>query len=495
MRDERDTTDYDRLYDDLDSIAAAKTERAIALREVSPGGLLRMLEHEAQHEEPAYASYVVDPELIELLRDGSRCEEAVSHLRARLAAGPTKGARTRRGARAKGATDEGARLRVQYALVRMAGPEAPEVATGLASKERLLPTLRALATFDSLPSSLLPLLAPLADRDDTPSTWVDVLVRVQSSEVATVLLQALERDELRQRALAAITGGREAPALRELSDAVRARFDRAASVIEQSRRTGLPNRVELVVAAAIAGIAPADAALARRALAIFDLVPGVLPKNERDFGDSGARARVLRERLVPFVALLARSADVLDEADRERLATFMESDLSERFEAAASAWVRLPVDRARALAARWNKGTRELVDARWEAAARAYAAHPRAELAALLPDRVLPTGAQDAPVGEAPIAPSRIATMVKSARDTSELLRALTLAAEHGVTGVLPEALVKLRDPKIRMNTAIEDALVPLIDDHNESRLEDEIDGDNPFRDRREALARVRDRR
>lgn len=34
-------------------------------------------------------------------------------------------------------------------------------------------------------------------------------------------------------------------------------------------------------------------------------------------------------------------------------------------------------------------------------------------------------------------------------------------------------------------------ALAPLVDDDNESLVEDEIDGENPFRDRREARQRL----
>jgi hypothetical protein len=51
--------------------------------------------------------------------------------------------------------------------------------------------------------------------------------------------------------------------------------------------------------------------------------------------------------------------------------------------------------------------------------------------------------------------------------------------------------LERLRDTPFRVDAKLEGLLVPLMGPENEDEVRNEIDGENPFRDRREALARA----
>ena len=64
-------------------------------------------------------------------------------------------------------------------------------------------------------------------------------------------------------------------------------------------------------------------------------------------------------------------------------------------------------------------------------------------------------------------------------------------AADLKAHGVLRAALVKLRGGPFRIDAAMERAISTLIHDDNEMWVEAEIEGENPFADRRAALKRA----
>ncbi len=477
-------------YDDADSIAHAKAQRAISKREVSFSGVLRMLEHEAEHENDAFGTVVIDPELLEIVASGDAAlrDELVGEARVRWP-------------KAKG----GLRDRLLYALVRVQ-PPGPDAIAGLrGTPHDAIAALRALtdgarglkwidpavARFAVLPDALLPALEPLARGSDPVDLVVTALVRIRSASVAPLLLEALERDELRARVIDEVAADPpRTSALVEVPDAIVARFERAAAKIEQARTKGTADRVELLVVAGIAALVRKHDAIARRALTIFDLIPGVLPRSDSDIR---ARSRVVRERLLPVVRLIEASLDAFDPRELARLAKFLEGDLPERFPAAAAAWVRLPPGDAIAMTRTWGRGELSLVDARWDDAALAYAAFEGApaELAAIFRERAgagAPTPALQKALARGGVDPVQVAESIRKARKPDELLVALKLAAEHRVPGALLRALEKLRESAVRPTPELYAAVIALVDDDNEALVEQEIDGENPFRDRREAL-------
>lgn len=376
MRDEKDKTNYNREYDDIDSIARAKTERAVRIREVSVAGLMRMLAHEARFEEPSYDDVVIDPGLVTLAIESPWRDEAIAALRASGASRSKKTA-----------------ARVQYAIVRLVGADAPEVAEGLVRKgDHRAAVLAALADLPSSPPSLAPLLMRMLAKPfgavdiRTTRALMIVIMRLPVEEGAPIMLRALGDDELRQAMIESLT--REGTSMQvEPNDAFVARFDEAVREIDASRSGGFPSRVALAIASGIATLVKPDVRLARRALAIFDLAPGVLPAAGAPVGIP--RETVIAERLLPLCRLLEGCVDELDDEERARLASFSTSNLPERFRPASAAWARLPADRASAIAKGWGANGVELEDQRWSAAARALAqlTVPRPDLVALLPAR------------------------------------------------------------------------------------------------------------
>lgn len=469
---------------DAETIAYSRQQKALSEREVSVAGLLRMLELGARDH------MVIDPWLLDMLAQRGAHDpvvaEAVPALRARLAS-------KRRPA---------VKDRLLYALVRLLGPDAPEVPAALrAGGREEYAVLAALtdriaseesgpvrALFEALPRALLPHVAPLfAQRADR--VLVDVAVRIPSGEVVPFLLRALEEDDLRSYVLTALAE-RVPSEPAGVPPEVVARFAQAADEIARARGRGFPDRVALVIAAGIAAVVPRHREIATRALAIFDLVPGPVQAGQ-----------MLRERLLPFCRLLSSSVDLLAPEDQERLASFLGDRVVERFEPAARAWVRLPTPRALGMVPGWTAGDPTIVAQRWEAAARAYAGldRPPRELAHVFVERGAAAGITPA-LAEAigrgdPDALTRIVhTLLRKAPGTEPLRAALELALRHSIEGVVPIALERLRDSKIRIDPALEAALVPLIDEDSVSLVRDEIDGENPFRDRRQALARVLER-
>lgn len=498
MAQRRSSEDEDLYadYDDADSIAYAMTERAIKERAWSVEGLLRSLAHKASYEDDGFSHCVVDPELVDTLAQGevsnaaAIVEQATPELR-RWLEGP----------------DVGKQQRARYALVRFGGPLSKEAAQGLAgSIAAQTAVLQALddpiasgededddaePMFPELPSALLPRLRPLLDpraakkRARAGASWLDferivrLLLRIEADEVSSLLLRAVEVEELRAAVVEQISTERSrGRRLALVSEAVRERFARCASEIEKSRTAGLPSRVEMAIGEVIAALVGRDAYMARRTLEMFDLIPGPVGNSE-----------ILRS----YVDLLTESIDLLDAEQHLRLASFMTRAPQQRLPAAAAAWVRLDPSKATELARRFHEGDRATADNRWIAAARAHMKWPgrHPAIGALIPESALGVAARNAP---SELARPIYESLIRKARNSNELLAAVESAAARAERGVLGPVLEKLRDVPFRLDKTLEGLLPALMGPENEDLVRAEIDGENPFRDRREALERALER-
>jgi hypothetical protein len=482
-------------HDDVDAIAYAWRRRAIEGRKDSREGLLASLAHVARYEDEAFDSVVVDPEFVDSFADRkwTKGRAIVEQARDELL-------RWTRG------SDLGKQQRAYYALIRFSGPESELVGEALgggtaAQTAAIFALTDPIAReddrgdapaplFQTLPGALVelvrPLLRPAAleKRLKAEDSWrdfgrlVELLLRIPSEKVPEILVEALETDELRG---AIVEGLARASArgvrLAEISPTVRARYGRAIDVIAKSRSAGLPNRVEMAVAGAIALLVGRDQEMARRTLEVFDLMPG--------FKAASPAA------ITPFADLLAASIDLLSPDEIAKLASFMMLDPPERLVATAAAWVRLNAARAVELARRFNAGDRATSERRWQAIARAHMAWTgrQAAIAALIPEGALAAAAKDAP---REIALPLFESMIRKARNPAELLTALEGPAARGEHAVLRAVLEKLRDTPFRVDAKVEALLSRLISEDDDDLVQNEIDGENPFRDRREALERAR---
>ncbi|MDI1442585.1 hypothetical protein [Polyangium sp. 6x1] len=478
---------YDREFPDvkgLDALARAVQQRAIAQRKWSSEGLLASLAHIASYDDATFDDIVIDPGFVDALAEGTEARdrdivaEASVELRRWLDDG-----------------DGGKRQRALYTLVRFVGPTSELVASGLAGPpEDQLAVIHALANgvrFPVLPAELLPLLRPLLSpaavkrrADGDVADWRDserivrLFLRIESragsDEVHAVFLDALEVDEFRPLLHRQLARGELSDLRMPASPVVRGRFERGAAILEKARKAGLPNRVEIVVLGLLAALVRRDEALARRTVSIFDLIGSTTSP----------------ETLVPFVELLTGSIDLLGPDELLKLAAFMTWDPEERLPAAAAAWVRLEPAKAKELAQRFHEGDRARVERRWLAAARAHMAWPgrKPEIAALIPETALAAALGDAPSA---IARPILESLLRKARNGAELMFAVSVASERRERDVLRAVLEKLRDTPFRVDVKLERLLVPLMGPENEDEVRDEIAGENPFRDRREALARA----
>lgn len=495
---------YDKAFpdiDDVDHMAYEVQKRAVEDSERSVAGLLRALDHVAHLEEDAIDDIVIDPELVDSIAERERAtdDDLIAGARPELE-------------KWLQGSDRGRRQRARYALVRFDGPASPLVAGGLEGPpDDQIAVLRALADplheadptedwiviatsrlrFPVMPPTLLPLLRPLltpkavARRRGEDGAAVSDSMRVlllvlridreaAGSDVDALLLAAAEAEEFRPLLHDELTGGRLAGVRLPVSPSIRERFERGAASIERSRHAGLPSRTEMAELGLLAGLVGRDEAIARRTVAIFDLIGN----------------KALSSVVVPFAGLLVASIDLLGPDELAKIAGFMVSEIEERLPAAAAAWVRLDPAKAKDLARRFHEGDRARVERRWLAAARAHLAFPgrRPEIAALIPETALGAALGDAPPE---VARPILESLVRKARNGAELLSAVASASARRERAVLGAVLEKLRDTPFRVDAKLEALLVPLMGPENEDAVQTEIDGENPFRDRREALARA----
>jgi hypothetical protein len=261
---------------------------------------------------------------------------------------------------------------------------------------------------------------------------------------------------------------------------VRARFERAMATIAESRKSGLPNRVEMAVGGALALLVGRDAEMAREAAAVLDLIPGFKGQS--------------REVVTPFAELVAGSIDVLEPVALEHVAKQMTLGPPERLVAAAAAWVRLDVERAKAIATMFREGNREAEERRWLAVAHAQLARRdrNPEMTALIPGKALGRAISAAPdAAPAELVGPVLLTLIRDARNPAELLAAVRPASARREHSVARALLAKLRETQLKIDEELEALLPSLFGADEEDWVEQEIDGENPFRDRREALGRA----
>lgn len=469
--------------DDADHLAYVLTRRAKAAREMSVAGVLASIAHPAAYEHRSPFDIVIDPGCIDILVKRANPDHAdiISKIEPELRAWLV-------------GDDLGKRERARYVLARLLGPDSDIIENGLAApKKGLARALRATllgikdAGFARLPAKLAPLLRKLLrtkeltriekeldDPGDVCALVVGALAHIDSPEAHAVLRDAFEGDDvdLIMMALPHVFAKLD-PAM------VRARFDRCIATIAASRQAGLPDRRAIALGGALAHGVGSDAVMAKQAVTVLDLIPG--PAKTRGQVDS-------------FAQLIANSVDALDSAELERVAVQMTLPPEERLVATAVAWIRLPIERAKALAAKFKEGDRATQERRWLAVARAHLAWPsrRPEIQALIPLKYLVLAIEYDPKAAPPdVASQVLVAAMREARNPAELLVAVRAGSVRGEYGVMRPLLVRFRDAPFKIDAELEALLPRLMGPDDEGWIEQEIDGENPYRDRCEALDRA----
>lgn len=491
---------YDREFpdiDDSDHMASAVQQRAMARSKRTTKGLLESLAHSASYDDNAIDDIVIDPSLVDEIAE--RRHEIDENIIAEASPELRKWFEGR---------DKGKRQRARYALVRFFGPTSEFVASGLSGPiedqiaviqalanplHELVATAERILRFPTIPAELLPLLRPLfspkavqrrSNADENGADWRDsarllqLLLRIEPGaaldQVHVMLLDAIDNDEYRPLLHRQLGQSSLSNSRMPVTAAVRSRFDLGAGIIEEARKAGLPNRTEITALGILVTLVQPDAMMARRIVSIFDLIGSTTGP----------------ETVEPFAQFLSVSIDLLGPDELVTLAAFMTRDPEERLPAAAAAWVRLEPAKAKELARRFHEGDRARVERRWLAAARAQMANAqrKLEIGALIPETALGAALGDS---SSEMARPILETLVRKARNSAELLSAVTIASARREGSVLRPILEKLRDTPYRMDAKLEKLLIPLVGPENEDDVRQEIDGENPFRDRREALGRA----
>lgn len=488
---------YER-FDDIDSIASAMRDKASKIG-ATLDGVLQIVEHPGRFEIDAVDGIVIAPRQVAQVasrRGGSDdvANELVPKLRALIDSD----------------VEPGVKQRALYVLVRLEGVECREALAGLdsgdgGSEQAVLCALDDPDFAGNRPASRLPAayakpITRLCERGKSeggPDSWLVfdrplVSLALRLPDPGPALIAIIEDAGLRDRLPEAI----EASSDVEISSALAAletRFEDCARVIEEAREGGLPNRNAVARAATIASIVGRHPSLAARAASILDLAPGIYELGPPRRARGPER---IHPQLEGFAKLISASIDALDATALESVAKHLLGGYAPFFPTAAAAWVRLDIDRAAPIAARFGEGEPRLRELRWDAAAEAFTAveNPSASLAAIFIEHADSHNLSDAlgaALAHAPADVDKIESMIRKARNNEELLPALELAATHGLTSVLRAILLKFRDGPFRVTPAIEALLPALIDEDNEDYVEAEIEDENPFRDRREALRRA----
>lgn len=462
-------------YDDVDSISASVRKKARERRSLTAKGLIDSLAHPAEYEDKYLETIVIDPGFVDLCRAGQPHEALRATVEPKLRVWLRGG-------------DLGKKQRALYALIRWHGPTSELVASGLAGpwyeKEAVLEALR---DVDSIPGSLEPAVRGLLQRaafdayiatepyDRFYRLVARLVARLASPERNQLALQCLEIEELRAPIVSALN---EVDPAFAKSEAFRG-FDRprilaALAMVEASRSAGLPNRAAIAKATEFMDFVEDDAEIARAVLGIFDLLPGI---------------EALAHTVPPFAALLARCIDHLLPHELEKLAALMTANWVERYPAAAAAWVRLPPAEAEALSKKFNGGNAATLEARQQAMAIAYWKYPgRTEaIRSLITPRALTATAEFAPPE---VKSELLVQAIRGARNLKEFELAVQTAASEGASGATRSLLAQLRETPMRVGPQLEDSIAALLEPDDEDWIEQDIDGENPFRDRREMLKR-----
>jgi hypothetical protein len=377
-----------------------------------------------------------------------------------------------------------------HAIVGLVGPSAPEVAAVLerpksANVGQVLEALRQRPR--KLPPAplgehfvgwLVPLLATrhawsaaaLLARIPTPAAVEALVAHTDDTSVVGAVLHTLGRAEVARPPV-------------ELSAHAIATYLELANKLTQKTAT-LPFEGVVKKAACIASLAGAHDSLARATLAFLDRIPAT---------DGGAFA--------PLAALVHGSLPRLHANELQQVAALLESSEPGRHPLGAAAWARLDVGARLAMAERLFRGSRG-TDSRLAGAEEsaisamvtallslgeegdddALAAFFRS-LAASGPPHVR-RHALRAPGGATP---EMIEQALRRATDGGALEAALELAASSGAP-LGRVVLAKLREPRIQLAPRILELVEKVLVRDDADWIEQEIDGDNPFADRRAAL-------
>jgi hypothetical protein len=491
-------SEYLRPYAHLDGIEEIVKEMTAAARRIpaTPEGLLEMLAHPAAFEEAAFEHLLVYPELLE--RVAERHDLA-----------PTLVAWT--------AKQEGGRAqRGLYALVRILGGESVHAHLGLQSGHG--------------PSEIAVLCA-LSDPKSDGSQPDEPIGAVAADAIRRLIRQGVSEG-----------GGESSDRMRPLDEDPRfaarplvvcgLRLSDADALREMLANTWLREQViELLaqgpgpsgVAAALndslqadveairAGGRKATNAMSRVAGSVSaisndktagNLVASVFPVFVEHYGPlyrphpDGHEQTATKRELDAVLAFLSRAMPDLEEPGLRHVAAVLEHEFVPAFDVAAEAWARLPMDAAEVLARCFQRGVSEIRGARLNAAGRAIArqSDPNPGLGPILlkyvDAKVLSQDLRKA-LARFPADTGHLEEMISKARNQDELRTALQSAADLKAHGVLRAALVKLRGGPFRIDAAMERAISTLIHDDNEMWVEAEIEGENPFADRRAALKRA----
>lgn len=378
-----------------------------------------------------------------------------------------------------------------HAIVGLVGPSAPEVAAVLerpthAGVDKVLEALRVrprklplLPLGEHFVGWLVPLLetrhafgaAALLARIPTPAAVEALLARTGDPTVINAVLRALGSADVAR------------PPVELPAHAIATYLELAAKLAKKT--ADVPFEHLQRKAAFIASLAGRHDGLARATLTFLDRIPAERP-----------------DELAPFTSLVHASLQRLDASERERVAALLDPRAPARHPLGAAAWALLSPSAQLKLAQRlFGKASPnpDLADAEASmlsamiSAQRALGGAVDEALAGFFRSLAasgplhLRRHALLAPGGATP---EMIEQALRRATDHRALEAALELAANTGAP-LGRAALAKLRDPKIRLEPRVLELLEKVLIEDDADWLEQEVDGDNPFADRRAALKAI----
>ncbi|MEM9072986.1 MAG: hypothetical protein AAGE52_31060 [Myxococcota bacterium] len=366
------------------------------------------------------------------------------------------------------------------AIVRLAGPGAPEVAIAQRDPKALQAVLEVL--FQQHPPRTTPLPMSLFEpakallESGAGGYAAHALCWIPNPEAAHVLFRHLETTR-RVMHSAAILGCAAFDACEELPATALERY-REASERLSAAHAHRPEPRALRIATVIAALAKGHAEIGELTLRFYHRLP--IGKD-----DPAVAA--------PFTRLLAASAPGLSAKAQNELAALLKEDQTYRYPAGAAGWAAL--EDAEAFAATMPTRGRTIDVACWEAMVSALRASARTDLETFFETmavegpgylRAIATSALRTPSTE------RIQVLIERAFDAGEFAAALKVAAENRAA-VARAALIRLRESKFPLEEGTLSLLAAILTDDDVDFLDQEIDGENPFRARREALQELRD--
>ena len=382
-----------------------------------------------------------------------------------------------------------------HTIVGLVGPDAPEVAAVLADPksanlDRVLDAL--LNRPRQLPA--LPLderfvgwLAPLLT---TRHSWnaAALLCRIPSATAVEALLARVDDDLVVDTVLRTLTESGVAHGSSELPAHAVASYLALAEQLAKKAADAPFVRVQRQ-AAFLASFAGCNDGLARATLGFLARLPATIEHTAE---------------LAPFTTLVHASLARFDANELQQLAALLEPSAPALHPLAAAAWAQLESGERLAMAQRlfgdaWGTdhrlaGGEESMTAAMIDALRALDQEALDEallsffrtLAASGP----PHGRRHALRAPGGATPEMVQQALRRANSEGEFEAALELAASTG-TPVGRLTLAKLREPKLQLKPRILELVEKVLGEDDADWIEQEIDGDNPYADRRKALKEI----